>query len=538
MSSGRADPPGGPRSTLLEPHLQQEFERDGFVTVPFLDGSAVERAREVYDRLAPGAGHGFETDFERPDPRRKQAIHDAMLAITAGPLDALLDRYRPFMTTFLAKWPGPGGELYLHQDWTYVDERCFRSVVVWVALQDIDPENRNGPLQVLPGSHRITGELRGTLTSPWHADHHAALAPSLVSVSVPSGHAVVMDNALLHASPENRSGDVRLAAALACVPVEATLLHAVAGPDQLVKVLDVDDQFFRTQTPRSLRAHIPDRWAATARETGPADPPTDLDLAGRLSGTDLRRPDGGNPLGDSVPLPPRHGPTGRVLGTALAINHRRIARRHPQPGAFLDPAAFTWLGRLVRSSSSIADEYRRACGTDASVPLRVLAASDLPNLGPWRGLLLRDNRGWDPAGVARCPRTAELLRDVPGLRSAMFSVLGPWSRIERHRGPNKGVLRAHLGIEVPGPEGRVTLWAGDDQRSWKTGEAFVFDDTFEHRVANRTDGWRVSLMIEFDRPLRGLDRLTNQVVQRAFALHPQVRGAQTRRRDIQLALDS
>src|SRR5262249_38288826 len=50
---------------------------------------------------------------------------------------------------------------------------------------------------------------------------------------------------------------------------------------------------------------------------------------------------------------------------------------------------------------------------------------------------------------ARCPETARLLRRVPGLQSAWFSILAPRYHIPEHRGVTKSLLRAHLGLIIP-----------------------------------------------------------------------------------------
>ena len=52
-------------------------------------------------------------------------------------------------------------------------------------------------------------------------------------------------------------------------------------------------------------------------------------------------------------------------------------------------------------------------------------------------------------GVEMCPRTAALMREIPGMKTAMFSILSPRKHILDHRGPYKGVLRYHLGLIVP-----------------------------------------------------------------------------------------
>ena len=64
----------------------------------------------------------------------------------------------------LVKWPGQDGAMGTHQDWTFVDERRFRSVTVWCPLVDV--EQRNGALELLPGSHRILTHARCSPSLP------------------------------------------------------------------------------------------------------------------------------------------------------------------------------------------------------------------------------------------------------------------------------------------------------------------------------------------------------------------------------------
>ena len=53
------------------------------------------------------------------------------------------------------------------------------------------------------------------------------------------------------------------------------------------------------------------------------------------------------------------------------------------------------------------------------------------------------------ANCARCPETARLVAAVPGMQTAMFSILAPGKHIPDHNGPYKGVIRYHLGLKVP-----------------------------------------------------------------------------------------
>lgn len=102
---------------------------------------------------------------------------------------------------------------------------------------------------------------------------------------------------------------------------------------------------------------------------------------------------------------------------------------------------------------------------------------------------------------ARCPRTAELLETIPGLESAMFSILGPRKHIRKHRGPYAGVLRYHLGLIVPAEKERCRIQVGESVRHWEVGQGLVFDDSHDHEVWNDTDELRAVLFVDFVRPV-------------------------------------
>jgi ornithine lipid ester-linked acyl 2-hydroxylase len=100
----------------------------------------------------------------------------------------------------------------------------------------------------------------------------------------------------------------------------------------------------------------------------------------------------------------------------------------------------------------------------------------------------------------RCPETVRILDKIPGMNTAMFSILGPGKHIPPHRGPYKGVLRYHLGLIIPKPEGSCRIRVGSDVRPWKEGKSLVFDDSHEHEVWNDSDSYRVVLFVNFVRP--------------------------------------
>ncbi|HWU55181.1 MAG TPA: aspartyl/asparaginyl beta-hydroxylase domain-containing protein [Rhizomicrobium sp.] len=126
------------------------------------------------------------------------------------------------------------------------------------------------------------------------------------------------------------------------------------------------------------------------------------------------------------------------------------------------------------------------------------------------------------------PKTAALLRGIPGVYTAFFSVLEPRQHIKAHWGYWKGFVRYHLGVVIPDNNHDSKCWirinpdaqsrTGDraaieqgEKYYWHEGEAVLFDDTFLHDAANETDQVRVVLFLDVARkmawPLALLNRL-------------------------------
>ncbi len=100
------------------------------------------------------------------------------------------------------------------------------------------------------------------------------------------------------------------------------------------------------------------------------------------------------------------------------------------------------------------------------------------------------------ANQRRCPRTVALLRTLPRLDSAGFSLVGPNSHIKPHAdnyGPK--LQRLHLGVNVPrGSE----MIVGGTTLGWEQGRVVMFDRSQIHEVTNRSDQPRVVLLCDFE----------------------------------------
>lgn len=125
----------------------------------------------------------------------------------------------------------------------------------------------------------------------------------------------------------------------------------------------------------------------------------------------------------------------------------------------------------------------------------------------------------------RCPNTMKVLQKIPGITTAMFSILSPGKHIPPHRGPYAGVLRLHMGLLVPEPREKCRIRIADKCYAWEEGRCMVFDDTFNHEVWNDTAGYRVVLFVDFKRPMTFPMDLFNNWVMGAAAFAPFIREA-------------
>ncbi len=102
----------------------------------------------------------------------------------------------------------------------------------------------------------------------------------------------------------------------------------------------------------------------------------------------------------------------------------------------------------------------------------------------------------------RCPQTWNSIKDIPGLKVAFFSIFAPGKHVPEHRGKHKGLIRYHLGVRVPEPATKCGIRVNGQVAHWQEGKSLIFDDTFPHEAWNHTDGYRVVLFLDIERPMK------------------------------------
>jgi aspartyl/asparaginyl beta-hydroxylase (cupin superfamily) len=214
----------------------------------------------------------------------------------------------------------------------------------------------------------------------------------------------------------------------------------------------------------------------------------------------------------------------KQIETAAFNYMERLLGRFATDGQrnFHDVARFPWIRELEQNYETIRQEVEALCRERDAIPY-------IEDINPqqrsivadarWRTYFLHAFRHALDGNLRRCPGTAALLQRVPNLVMAFFSILEPGTTLKPHRGIYKGVLRYHLGIQIPVTKEKCGLTVAGDYMPWANGKSFVFDDTFEHFAQNESDCRRAVLIVDFEREvpfwLRGLNRAAISAIGRS-----------------------
>ncbi len=119
----------------------------------------------------------------------------------------------------------------------------------------------------------------------------------------------------------------------------------------------------------------------------------------------------------------------------------------------------------------------------------------------WRRFYLKWYGEPQASALEHCPNTLALLKDIPSIKAAMFTLLPAGSKIKKHRDPFAGSLRYHLGLITPNSDD-CYIDVDGKRHVWHDGEGVVFDETFIHEAHNKTNVDRLIFFCDLERPLK------------------------------------
>jgi len=243
--------------------LQNQFDLHGYIVVDFLSKNEVKALAQAYDPKDFGNPQGFYSTSFSLNEQVKEKLHTLVDELVQSKAANIFNSFTSLGSCYLSKAPGELGEMPIHQDWTVIDESRYDSITMWVPLQDVN--SNNGAMQVIPGSHRFSNALRSpSLPNPL-SNIQEELRSDLIEVPLNAGQAIIFSQALIHASPANKSEKNRLAVTYGLIPEEAQLLF-YHGVETEIEKHHVPVEFFQQYNNRKIgeRPHM-----GTLQETFP-----------------------------------------------------------------------------------------------------------------------------------------------------------------------------------------------------------------------------------------------------------------------------
>jgi ectoine hydroxylase-related dioxygenase (phytanoyl-CoA dioxygenase family) len=196
---------------VVTPDQLAELRR---VTHELIEASRdVRESNEIYDL---DAGHSAEaprlTRIKLPHKRHEVFRETLVNSRVTEVLTDLLGPDTVLQTSKLnTKAPGGGAAVEWHQDWAFYPHTNDSMLAFGLMLEDVDLAN--GPLQVIPGSHRgpvLSHHMNGVFCGAVDPDDPAFEADRIVTLTGKAGAMSVHHARTLHGSAPNRSDRNRL----------------------------------------------------------------------------------------------------------------------------------------------------------------------------------------------------------------------------------------------------------------------------------------------------------------------------------------
>ena len=199
----------------------------------------------------------------------------------------------------------------------------------------------------------------------------------------------------------------------------------------------------------------------------------------------------------------------QIVAWAEGLNLKMSKVGNP---AVYDNAVFPWAKDIEREWKAIRTELEQVLTRKDELPGFHEISTDVATITQdrdWKTFFLCGYGMRADKNIRLCPETWRIVNKIPGLITAMFSILEPGKHIPHHRGPYNGVLRLHVGLIVPEPREKVKIRVGTEMCHWSDGKALIFDDAYDHEAWNGSDKLRVVLFVDFIKPLRFPANLVN-----------------------------
>jgi hypothetical protein len=227
---------------LKDAELDRNLLAEGYVVVPFLTVEEVQSLKDYYYASHPRQLDGMYATAHVPDINLRMRMNDFIKKVFARAIGEMFVNCNPLGGSFIAKGKGQKGTLEPHQDWNIVDEEQYRSFNIWVPLVNLNEQN--GAIKIIPKSHVWMKNYRSANIHSAFSKVNDLVWKMLQPLHMKAGEALIYDHRLVHASGENHSDEIRLAAVYGIIPLGARMFYYHKADENTVEVFESNPEFF------------------------------------------------------------------------------------------------------------------------------------------------------------------------------------------------------------------------------------------------------------------------------------------------------
>lgn len=187
---------------FLKQEHQLEFEKKGYIVLPVINENYIEKISKNFDFEKYGIQKPFYISIDIEDTELRKSIQkNIQLKLeTYSNLQKLVNaEFMLYSCSFISQINEQDSGFYLHTDWSFFDQTKNNPVYLWMPLQDVSRNKKNGTMIVVPGSHKITIPFRGEgITEHYIEKILKKFNHYYKYLEVPKGHAVFFNPAIIH----------------------------------------------------------------------------------------------------------------------------------------------------------------------------------------------------------------------------------------------------------------------------------------------------------------------------------------------------
>ena len=192
--------------------------------VDFVEQDQVSSLIELYrveHNLSNENGGMFLSTFSK-DIEYRRRIHARTHDILLKSFNKFFVNYDDNINSFAIKTPGKKSHFVIHQDVAAIDETKHSLLNIWTPLDNVILDN--GPLFVIPGSHRIFSPYRCPTVPSIISNLQSELYKYAIPVYLNLGQAIFFDPRVVHFSTPNLSTKDRVVIQSRIYPHEANVV--------------------------------------------------------------------------------------------------------------------------------------------------------------------------------------------------------------------------------------------------------------------------------------------------------------------------